>query len=170
MQKKLLILLTVLVVGLLIANVVVLTLGLKRLTEKSLPAKTSPEISQTSAAPAGSAAQIKQATLNHSFVVIPAGVPRLAPAVQDQESIGAQAGKTVGELQQKSRESYEVLNQQARQTAAQLEKTSQEAVKVLNEQTSKTSQEVQTALANILQQFNVELEKFNEELKKKQTV
>lgn len=166
MQKKLLIILTVLVVSLLIANVVVLTLGIKKITDKHSAAAGSQQAVPSAASPTGGFTQIKQATLNHSFVAIPGNVSHLVST--NQESIGTQAGKTAAELQQKSQQSYEVLNQQAQQTAAQLEKTSQEAVKVLGEQTAKTSQELQTALAGILQNFNVELEKFNEELKKNQ--
>ena len=167
MQKKLLIFLTVLVVGLLIANVVVLILGFKKLTDKHSSPKLSRETSQPVGASAGSSVQIKHSALNHSFVALPSGIPHLVSS--DQESIGTQAGKTVGELQEKTQQSYEVLNQQAQQTAAELQKTSEQAMVVLNQQTAKTAQELQIALAGILQNFNVELEKFNQELKKKQT-
>lgn len=164
MQKKLLILLSVLVVGLLIANVVVLTLGLQRLADKNFSKPSSEtETAAPSSASSGPALQIKQGTFKNSFVALSNS------AADEKESIGTQTGKTVGELQQKTAESYDALNQQAQQTAAELDKTSQEAMKVLNEQAAKTSQDLQLALSNILQNFSVELQKFNEELKKKQT-
>lgn len=159
MQKKLLIFLTVLVIGLLIANVVVLTLGIQRLSEK----KSVTVSEQVRLSPDAGSFGIKQGTFSKSFV-------SLSNSASDaQDSIGTQAGKTVGELQTKTQESYEALNQQAQETAAELDKTSQEAMKVLNEQTAKTAQDIQVAWADILQKFSVELNKFSEELKKKQT-
>lgn len=164
MQKKLLIFLAVLVVGLFIANVVVLNKLLQKWDEKK---STSEHLSQpipvkTPTAPASAG----QGLFSKSLAAFSTAGSK---SLTEEDSIGTQAGKTAVELQRQTEESYAVLNQQAMETAAELEKTSQEAMKVFNEQASKTVQEVQLAWADVLQKFNVELERFNEELRKKRT-
>ena len=168
MQKKLLIFLTILVVGLLIANLAVLTIGLQRkLGAKSSSDQASEQVSSVPSS--DKSMQIAQAQLNHSFVALSSGVSHLAPASSDQESIGTQAGKTAAELKEKTEKSYEVLNQQAQKTAEELKKTSDQAMQVFTQETAKTAQDLQVTWTEVLKKFNLELEKFNEELKKKQT-
>ncbi len=94
------------------------------------------------------------------------GISRLA---DDENSIGAQAGKAVGQLEQQAGESYGALSEQTRRTMEELQKTSDETTKVLNEQAAKTAAELRVAYENILKNVNREIEKFNQTLEKSRT-
>ncbi len=159
MKNKLVLFLISLVIALVIVNVAVLGLLMKR----------------GHAPDSGSAARPAPVSAPDTAVAVPSGIPGMT-GFAENDSIGVRAGKTVNELRQKSgetygtvrqktEETYGVVSEKTRQTAEDLKKSSEETLVILKEKAAKASGDLRVAYEKVVADLNREIQKFNETLK-----